>query len=128
MQAHASARAAQGGFAVHFHEGRQPLPELPARTRAHLFRIFQEMLANAQRHAGATRVDVSLHRDRGRLVLQVSDDGRGFEPPAHDAAGEAGDGMGLETMRERAELLGGTFTVESEPARGTAVTVEIPLP
>lgn len=122
MRAYAAAIAAQREFELHFHEGRQPLPELPERTRIHLFRVFQEMLANVQRHAGAKRVDVSLHRDGGRLVLQTSDDGRGFTP------GGAGGGIGLATMRERAELLGGSFAIESSPARGTVVTVEFPLP
>jgi signal transduction histidine kinase len=121
IRGYAAAVAAQCGLELHFHEGRQPPPALPERTRRHLFRIFQELLTNVQRHAGATRVDVSLHRDGSRLVLQVSDDGRGFAP------GDGG-GIGLDTMRERAELLGGTLSIESAPARGTAVTVEIPLP
>jgi two-component system sensor histidine kinase UhpB len=115
MRAYAAVIAAQREFELHFHEGRRPLPELPERVRTHLFRVFQEMLANVQRHAGAKRVDVWL-------VLQTADDGRGFTP------GEAGGGIGLTTMRERAELLGGSFAIESSPARGTVVTVEFPLP
>jgi len=122
MRAYASEVATQRGFEICFHEGRQPLPELPVRTRTHVFRIFQEMLANVQRHAEAGRVDVSLHREGADLVLQVSDDGRGFDSVA------ASGGMGLATMRERAELLGGTFAIESAPQRGTVVTVEVPLP
>lgn len=123
FQAYASAVAVQRGWELCFHEGQQPIPDLPARVRTHLFRVFQEMLANIQRHAGAMRVDISLYRDGSRLVLQVSDDGRGFDP---DRPADPG-GIGLETMRERAELLGGTLAIESEPQRGTAVTVEIPL-
>jgi signal transduction histidine kinase len=122
FRAYASSVAVHGGFELHFHEGRQALPALPVRMKTHLFRIFQEMLTNVLRHAGATRVDVSLHRDGARLVLQVSDDGRGID------ADDIGGGIGLETMRERTELLGGAFTVESASSRGTAVTVEIPMP
>lgn len=120
FRAYASAVARHGGFELRFHEGGQRFPDLPVRVRTHLFRIFQEMLANILRHAGATRVDVSLHADGRRLVLQVSDDGQGI------GTGGTG-GIGLETMQERAELLGGTLAVEKAPERGTAVTVEIPL-
>jgi two-component system sensor histidine kinase UhpB len=121
LRAYASTVAGSGGFALHFHEGREPVPDLDRRVRTHLFRIFQEMLTNVMRHARATRVDVSLHGSGGRLVLQVSDDGRGV------GAG-GGGGIGLETMRERAELLGGSLAVGSAPGGGTVVTAEIPLP
>lgn len=121
MRGYAAAVTARRGLELHFHEGRQALPALAQRERTHLFRIFQEMLANVVRHAGAKRVDVSLHRKGQLLVLQVSDDGRGF------VSGSVGGGIGLETMRERAELLGGTLAVASAPKLGTAITVEISL-
>ena len=86
-----------------------------------LYRLVQEALNNVCRHAAASRVEVSLRRRRGSLLLRVSDDGRGFDPAASPG------GMGLIFMRERAELLGGSFRLESAPGQGTTLTLEVPL-
>lgn len=86
------------------------------------YRIAQEALTNAARHAGVARVQVLCHRDPDRLVLHVSDEGRGFDP---DAAPEADSG-GLEGMRERAELAGGACEITSAPEAGTRVTASLP--
>lgn len=90
------------------------------RVKDNIYRIFQEILTNVVKHAGASRVEVSLYRDGRFLVLEVADNGRGFVE-----AGERGNGIGLETMRERAELLGGTCRSESVLGRGTKVRVEV---
>jgi signal transduction histidine kinase len=86
-----------------------------------LYRLAQEALNNVCRHAAASRVEVSLRRRRGSLLLRVNDDGRGFDPAASPG------GMGLIFMRERAELLGGSFRLESAPGQGTTLTLEVPL-
>lgn len=85
-----------------------------------LFRIVQESLTNVARHAGATRVDISLHTDGDWLVLRVRDNGNGFE-----SAG-AGKGIGLLSMRERAAALAGHFRVVSEWGEGSAIEVRVP--
>jgi len=88
----------------------------------HVYRVVQEALANAARHARAARVAVRLHRADDRLIVAVEDDGDGFagaDPPAH--------GIGLVTMRERAMLLRGTLALESAPRRGTVVRLVVPL-
>ena len=85
-----------------------------------LFRIVQESLTNVARHAGATRVRIELTNDDRRLYLRIEDDGRGLAPGAHQ-------GVGLLSMRERANALGGTFAVSSLPGGGTLVAVSIPL-
>lgn len=95
--------------------------ELPPATSLHLFRIAQEALVNAHRHAGATRVDLVLERSEGAVRLTVNDDGHGFEAQA------SGGGLGMVGMRSRALAMGGTFAVESGPGRGTRVRVEVPL-
>ncbi|HXH21329.1 MAG TPA: GAF domain-containing sensor histidine kinase [Dehalococcoidia bacterium] len=86
-----------------------------------LFAIAHEALANVRKHAQARTVTVSLSREGGRLSLQVADDGRGMQDREHAT------GRGLGNMADRAEALGGSFTLESAPGKGTAVTVEVPL-
>jgi signal transduction histidine kinase len=81
-------------------------------------------LTNAARHAQTGEATVRLWADAERLGVQVEDGGRGFDPQAGPAAGSA---SGLAGMRERAALLGGRFTVEAAPGRGTRVTAELPL-
>jgi PAS domain S-box-containing protein len=90
------------------------------------FRIVQESVTNALRHADADRLQVALRRDDG-IVIEIADDGRGFDPAALDRV-LAGRGSGVLGMRERAELLGGRLTIESAPGAGTRVRAKIPLP
>ncbi|MFC7647048.1 sensor histidine kinase [Streptosporangium lutulentum] len=93
---------------------------------ATVLRIAQETLANADRHARATRVGVTLSYMDDELSLDVRDDGRGFDP---HAPGERGisRGFGLGGMRARAERVAGTLDIESGPGRGTAVSARVPL-
>ena len=91
------------------------------RTTA-VFRVLQEILTNVARHAAASRVEIRLRRSEGRLVLQVDDDGRGFDPQTVKA-----DAYGLVGMRERAELLGGNLAISRHTPRGTRVTLTLPL-
>jgi signal transduction histidine kinase len=88
-----------------------------------LYRIMQEAIGNAAKHARATRIGVRVTRANGTVSLIVEDDGVGF---ARDALGSS-QGLGLVTMRERAGQLGGTFQIESAPGRGTTIRVDIPF-
>jgi len=100
-----------------------PLPTLALRE---LRWILREALANVERYAHASRVDVHLRRLGGRVVLTVADDGSGFEAP-DDLEALAGVGsFGLAGMRERARLAGGDLSVESEPGEGCVVSVWVP--
>jgi len=101
-------------------EVREPLPPLPAAVEVAAYRIAQEAVANAARHAGARRCGVTLETGGGLLVLEVRDDGRGMPQGA-------GGGVGLHSMRERAAELGGRFAIESSPQGGTLVRAELPL-
>jgi two-component system, NarL family, sensor kinase len=96
--------------------------DLPAAVEVGLYRIAQQALANTIRHAGASRVDLRLSREPAGVHLRLKDDGEGFDP----AKGSPGR-FGLIGMRERARLLGGAFTVESSPGRGTVIHVVVPL-
>lgn len=87
-----------------------------------LFRIVQESLTNVARHAGATKVKVSLTADETNLLLTVSDNGTGI-----DAVASKGNGIGLVSMRERATALGGKFNIAGVPGDGTTIEVTLPL-
>ncbi|XIE80796.1 sensor histidine kinase [Streptomyces sp. SBR177] len=101
--------------------------ELPTPYEVALLRIAQSSLANTVRHAGASRVGITLSFMGGSVTLDVVDDGAGFDPGSVCPSSAEG-GFGLPAMRSRAESLGGSFTVESAPGQGTAVAVSLPLP
>jgi signal transduction histidine kinase len=98
-------------------------PELDTLTGATLYRITREALANVLRHAGATQVDVSLDIRGGAAVLEIRDNGRGITREEISGPGS----LGLIGIRERAELLGGTMTIEGRPGEGTVLTVTLPI-
>ncbi len=103
----------------------QPRPEASVETE--LFRITQEALSNVVKHASASRVTISLTHEDGMLSLVIADDGVGFDPAQLPEATEHG-GWGLGTMVERAEAAGGHLTVESQPGKGTQLSVRLPWP
>jgi signal transduction histidine kinase len=100
-----------------------PSEDLPVRIA--LYRILQEGLSNAYRHGGASKVHLSLraatHNERARLRLEIVDNGAGFDTT--DALGETH--FGLRGMRDRVEMIGGSFELSSAPGKGTRVTVEV---
>jgi two-component system sensor histidine kinase DevS len=87
-----------------------------------LFHIAQEALSNVARHANATRLKVTLAQMGDRVVLEVDDNGRGFDPAGQVAAGP----HGLANMEERARAIRGDLKIDSEPGKGTRVRVSIP--
>ncbi len=95
---------------------------LPNEVETTLYRITQEALTNVVKHAGATKVSILLVRRSGSATVVIEDDGGGFDP-----ADAAADRLGLEGMRERAELHEGRLTIETSPGSGTTLVVEIPL-
>jgi PAS domain S-box-containing protein len=95
--------------------------ELPASVEEGLYRIAQEALNNILKHAGATSVTVTVHSEDDRVELEIADNGTGFDPDAMIDHG----GMGLASMQERAEKMGGSFAVLSAPAEGTRVRVNV---
>jgi len=103
------------------------LPALPEGTTLHLYRIAQEAVNNALKHAGPSRINVSLSVEDDALTLNIRDDGRGFAvPPA--AGAPPSDGLGLHVMRYRADTIGATFSIREGPGGGTAITCRLPLP
>lgn len=116
----ADTTAAQSGIAVNLHESGEP-SDLSTVVKTGLLRIAQGALANVVRHARAGRADVTLTYLNDEVILDVVDDGVGFDPDAL-AERAAGGSFGLIAMRQRIAELGGTLTVESAPGEGTSVT------
>jgi signal transduction histidine kinase len=94
---------------------------MPVDQEQELYRLAQEALNNVLKHAHASRVQVRLDVAGNPALLEVCDDGAGFEPSLRDGAG-----FGVRGMRERAERLGGTLRIESAPGDGTRVLVSVP--
>jgi len=100
---------------------------LPEEVELVLFRIAQEALRNVWRHAEATQAEVVVKFDKRKTRITVTDNGKGFNlPPIIGDLARDGK-LGLAGMQERAQLLGGSLTVQSEPGRGTSITIEVPV-
>jgi signal transduction histidine kinase len=97
-------------------------PVLSREQATAAFRVLQEALTNVLRHAGATRVDISLRADTDHFILKIADNGRG----APEAALSSSKSLGLLGMRERAYLLGGKVDIEGQVGKGTTVVLSIP--
>ena len=100
-----------------------PVQPLPVQIETNLLRIGTEAVNNAIRHAQASRIQVALNFDTHSVQLNVSDNGRGFDPASQVADGH----FGLIGMRERADAIGGVLTIQSADQRGTQITVNVPL-
>ena len=94
--------------------------ELPEEHKTCIYRIVQEALHNCARHARATAVNVSVRGEGGKILLNVQDDGSGFDP-------QRVRGLGLLGMEERVRHLGGQFEIDSRPGRGTLLHIALPL-
>jgi PAS domain S-box-containing protein len=110
------------GVTIDAHDEGVP-PNLPENISLVLFRVIEEALHNALRHAAARRVTVSLHGGPGEIQLEVADDGVGFDPQTVTTDRS----LGLAEMRERLNLVDGECTIESRPGAGTRVRVRVPV-
>jgi PAS domain S-box-containing protein len=112
------------GFVVDLHSTGPREPRLPEGVEIALYRMAQEALTNASKHASPKSVSILVHRTPSEVRLVVEDDGKGFD--ASETLSETQ--LGLVGMRERAHLIGGSMTVESSPGNGTTICVSIPHP
>jgi len=121
LQQHLTTLQSQYGLNVELRLEDEPrlLPEQAVR----LFRIIQEALNNVVKHAQTDQAVVTLKFDNGRLILEITDQGIGFDP---NTVGTGRETLGLASMRERAEMMGGGLTVAAGPGEGTRLRVEIP--
>ena len=99
---------------------------LPDHIEVALFRTIQELLNNVESHAHATHVQVTLDFQDGNIIASVEDDGSGFDASELQASTQQRKGLGLSTIQERAEMLGGSVQFESRIGRGAKVRIQIP--
>ena len=100
---------------------------LGAEAETGLYRVAQEAISNARKHAGVREVRLGLALGKRKVRMEVEDRGRGFDPRAVPKNGGPGERVGLAGMRERIALLGGELTIASTPGNGTCVAAEVPL-
>ncbi|MBL9039128.1 MAG: GAF domain-containing protein [Archangium sp.] len=125
LQVFVDEQGRRGGLQVRV-QAPPTLERLPLELETTAFRIVQEAMTNVLRHAQATRIDVSVAIDVSRIQLVVQDDGVGFDVEGTHAQAPGQRHLGLVGMRERAQALGGTVTIEARPGHGTRVHVELP--
>lgn len=92
-----------------------------------LFRIFQEALNNILKHAGATSVNVDLNYSDTIFVMEITDDGKGFNVKEKRQSALAGSGVGLKSLYNRAKIIGADLSIDSSPGKGTTILIELPL-
>jgi signal transduction histidine kinase len=98
------------------------------RLEIHLYRIVQEALQNIEKHAHAKSVSLSVEKKDIYLQMSITDQGRGFDAKRYFAQPQnKRKGLGLLDMKARVELMGGIFFIESEPDRGTRISIKVPL-
>ena len=102
-------------------------PEVPDALKVPIFRILQEAMNNAAKHSHADRIAVGIGKGE-RIELRISDNGAGCDPGETSSAGGQGRNLGLFSMRERAELSGGSLQFRSAPGEGTEVRASWPVP
>lgn len=100
--------------------------DVPELLKVAIFRIVQEASSNALKHAGADRISVTLSNECGTLELLIEDTGCGFDPAVAANGRDFGHGLGLQSMKERAELSGGNYAFKSIPGQGTSIRVRWP--
>jgi signal transduction histidine kinase len=100
---------------------------LPSYTEVTVFRVIQELLTNVNKHAHASHAQLTVDFQEHQLVATVEDDGSGFDLGEVQATSQQRQGLGLPTLQERAEMLGGTLHIESRIGRGTKVRLELPM-
>ena len=100
---------------------------MPAEVEVTLFRIAQGTIGNILEHAEAKNVSIKLECNASECVLDIQDDGKGFDVSKITKVDKSGRGAGLFTMKERARLVGGGCSIKSRPGKGTRIVVKVPV-
>jgi signal transduction histidine kinase len=103
------------------------VPKFSAAIENNVYWIVQEMLSNIRKHADADRVDICLYNIEDSFGIMVTDNGRGFEPAVPEASTLNLEHVGIMGMKERAELLGASLTIDSIPGKGTTIGLKLPM-
>ena len=126
IEKHAAAFRDRVKLELHVHIEAPSAETLDGAAATNLFRIVQEALNNIEKHARATEARISLLEEDKLLRLAIADNGRSFKPD-HAATAQKNGSLGLVSMRERAEMLGGTLEIHAEPGNGTTVRAAVPV-
>jgi signal transduction histidine kinase len=126
IRSHAEMRLGARGMQIHC-EFPAIMPNLPPEAATTLYRVAQEALTNVERHARAEAVMIGCTVTGESIIMEIEDDGAGFDPAQMAQPRESGQGLGLLGMRERLALMGGELVIESEPGHGTRVVATLPL-
>ena len=126
IEKHAAAFRDRVKLELHVHIEAPSAETLDGASATNLFRIVQEALHNIEKHARATEARISLLEEDKLLRLEIADNGRSFSP-THAATAQKNGSLGLVSMRERAEMLGGTFEIEAQHGNGTRVRAAVPM-
>lgn len=112
---------------IDFHEYGLTSLVLEKNKALSLYRIVQELVNNALKHAQASAIMVQLNQHDRRLVITVEDDGKGFDPKNKPEKGVNTEGVGLMNLRNRVQLLAGTLTIDTAQGKGTSVQIEVKI-
>ncbi len=112
---------------IKIHLDIREMPELPDDVTLALFRVAQEAVSNSARHGNAQNVNISLKNTGKNILLQIEDDGKGFDVPDNFTELRVRGHRGLSNMRERMSIVGGTFSIFSTPGKGSVIRCELPL-
>ena len=126
IERHASAFRERVRMTLHVDCQAPSVDHLDGERATGLFRIAQEALHNIEKHAQATEAQLKLLEHGGNICLEISDNGRSFHPD-HAAEARKNGRLGLVSMRERAEMLGGTLEIKADPGNGTTVKAAVPV-
>jgi len=100
----------------------------PDQQSIFIFRMYQEMMNNIIKHSRAAHVNVSLfYQGNDTFVMKIRDDGVGFDVQEKKDSGSGSSGLGLKSMRNRAKMIGADLAIESEPGKGTTISIKVPL-
>ena len=100
---------------------------LSKEAEINIFRIMQESSNNIGKHSGATHATISMKKAGSTVVLSIEDDGKGIDVSRKESGSPGRSGFGLSGIQERTKLLGGKFTLQSHPGKGTRITVVLPI-
>jgi PAS domain S-box-containing protein len=126
VESYVETHLAAAGVRTHF-ETAGSERRMPTRVETAIFRIIQEALTNIVRHADAESASISIEFEDNSILVHIEDDGKGFDLEDAMRATREGRGLGLLSMKERAQLLGGSLNIKSKLGQGTQIDLEIPM-
>jgi len=117
----------KNGVKIDFQSAGLRLFDMDYNTEIHIYRLVQEGLNNIRKHAHATQVNIMLMGASPNIIFSIEDNGKGFDVKARELALSSEKRLGLRSMKERVNLLGGQMTIQSRPMKGTKIFIKIPF-